>query len=140
QAEQELLAHPAPRLQGPAERRVDELLVELVGRMTEELDDHRREDRHEDEQDHRDAAGERDLVALEPHPGDLSQGAPLDLLTVDAREHRLRLRFGVGPAHLDGCGHAPYLLPSGHWFGLAAGAEPAAAKIIRRPYASRRVR
>jgi len=82
----------------------------------------RAEDRDQDQQDDHDGAGQRDLVALQPHPGDLTEGASLDLLAVDTGEHRFRLRLGVGPGHLKGCGHAPYLLPSGHWFGHAAGA------------------
>src|SRR5215470_5496092 len=54
------------------------------------LDQVRPDDRHQDEEDDEDAPADRDLVAAEPHPRDLPQGASLDGGTADSLKDRLR--------------------------------------------------
>ena len=60
-----------------AARRVDQVLVELVWWVPEVLHDQRREDGYQDEKDQDGTAGKRDLVPLEPDPGDLPERAAL---------------------------------------------------------------
>ena len=49
-----------------------------MGGSPRNLHDERREDRHQHQEDQEDAAGEGDLVPLEPQPGDLTERAALD--------------------------------------------------------------
>jgi hypothetical protein len=51
--------------------------VKLIRRAAEVLDDQGREDRYQNEEVKVNAATESDLVAFEPHPGDLSEGTAL---------------------------------------------------------------
>ena len=89
EAHQEIPAHSAERPTGQgAARRVDQLLVELVWRMAEVVDDQRREYRNQDEKDQEDATGKGNLVPFEPHPGDLPEGAALR--PPGANQHSLR--------------------------------------------------
>ena len=62
--------------------------------MPEQLDDQRREDRDQDQQDHDDAAGHRDLVALEPDPGDLPRRPAGDGARPRDGRQGLRRRLG----------------------------------------------
>ena len=64
--EEEVPGHAAVRADRDLGVGVDELLVELVRRVAEQADDERGGDRDDDEVDDEEAAGERDLVALEP--------------------------------------------------------------------------
>ena len=77
-------ADPAEELRGDLQVGVDLVVVELQRVVAEHGHDQRREDRDEDQQQDHDGTAERDLVAPQPPPGDLSEGAALDLLAAHA--------------------------------------------------------
>ena len=116
---------------------VDELLVELVRRVAEQAHDERGGDRDDDEVDDEEAAGERDLVALEPGPGDLAERPPLDVLL--ALQDGLGLgrgRAGLelkGSAH--GCRHLRVVIGAGDRVGPPTCCAAAATYRPRRPRA-----
>ena len=76
--------------------------------MAEELDDQRREERHENQEDDDHGAGDGDAVLLQPIPGDAAQGPPLDRLArgrregglvIDDRSESVRLRCRGSQGH-----------------------------------------
>ena len=67
--------------------------MEFVRRMPEELDHERGQDGDQDQQDHNDRTGEGPAVALEPHPGDLTERTALNRPTTTG-ENGLRCRLG----------------------------------------------
>ena len=85
--------------------RVDEPLVELVGRVTEPGGEQRREQRDEDEQDDDDSAGHADLVLTEASPGDLAQGSAGGAL--GARRDGFRVGVLGRLGHVHRRGHVP---------------------------------
>src|ERR1700712_4801538 len=71
-AQEEVAADATELSERSPEGRIDLIDVILVRRVTQQLDQDRREDRGEKQKDDHDAAAHGDLVALEARPGDLS--------------------------------------------------------------------
>jgi hypothetical protein len=105
-AEQEVPADPAPPVQRKLRAQVDLVVVGFVGRVSQQLDDERSGEGHDDEEDDHDPPDHGHLVALEPHPGDLAEGTALDGLAAQPFEGGLR-RCGCRTiGDLEGSGHA----------------------------------
>jgi hypothetical protein len=104
QAEQEVLADAVPVADRGRRVDVDEVLVELVRRVTEHLHDQRREDRDEDQDDDEDAATHRDPVPPQSRQRDLTERTACD----DGGAAGLRDRLGLsltGARNVERRGH-----------------------------------